>query len=121
MRKKKAAIKIVTTSHLKKELQRLRKDLGKDVEKRVARSVDIAEKSLRLEIIASTLNARQRLEEKLSAATDKILTRVDPFVKEVRDSFEERSIVANQIADVREKVDNHEERIERLESAKATA
>ena len=47
-----------------------------------------------------------------------IFDKLDAFVKEVRDSHEERSILANQIAEVRDRVDDHNERIIKLEGTK---
>lgn len=110
MKKKRKRSDLVTQVSLKKELKVLENRLHKKFDDRF----NLAERILSAEIKTSLNEAEQRLEEKLTQATDKILTRIDPFVKEVRDSYEERSILANQISELRVRVDNHEEQIKQL-------
>ena len=100
----------VTQGSLKKELKVLENRLNKKFDDRF----NIAEGILRTEIKTSVGEAEQKLGEKLTAATDKILTHIDPFVKEVRDSHEERAIVAHQISELRDRVDDHEDQIKQL-------
>lgn len=119
MKKKGISTNVVTTPVLRRELtkvkkelkQELKQELGEHIDKRI----DVAERVLREEIRVSVQEAEEKLGEKLSKATDTILTHIDPFVKEVRDSHDERAIVANQIAEFRDRVDDHGERVKQLE------
>ena len=100
----------MTKNHLKKELTAFEGRLNKKFDKRF----DIAEQVLRAEIQTSVSEAKEELKGFITEATDKILTRIDPFVKEVRDSHEERSILTNQISELRVRVDDHDEQLKQL-------
>ena len=99
MRKKRTSSNVVTTPVLRRELTRmkgeLKRELKTDLTGYIDKRIDMAERVFRAEIQTSVGEAEERLGEKLSQATDKILTHIDPFVKEVRDSHEERAIVAH--------------------------
>jgi len=118
MKKKNNSSNVVTTPVLKKELKRVKKELKQELTHELGtyidKRMDITESVLRAEIRISIGEAEERLGEKLSKATDTILTHIDPFVKEVRDSHEERAIVAHQVSELRDRVDDHEEQIRQL-------
>jgi hypothetical protein len=114
MKKKSSVNNFVTKTQLKTELKVFKKELKKELNVDFDKRFDIAEQVLREEIRQSVAESEQRLSEQLSAATDKILTHIDPFVKEVRDSHDEREVVADQISKLRDRVDLHDEKFEQL-------
>lgn len=114
MKKKKDSLDIVTKGFFQKELKKELKSSEKKLNKNFDDRFTIAERVLKEEIRITIEEAEERLGEKLSQATDKILTHIDPFVKEVRDSFEERAVLANQISELRDRVDDHDEQIKQL-------
>ncbi len=59
---------------------------------------------------------RREIDDNAKKYRDEILTALDPTVKELKDAHEERTIVAHQVAEVRDSVDDHEQRITRLEN-----
>ncbi|KKQ28348.1 MAG: hypothetical protein US48_C0012G0001 [Candidatus Levybacteria bacterium GW2011_GWA2_37_36] len=59
----------------------------------------------------------EKFDRKLTKRTNLILTTVDPLLKELETRREDREIVPSQSAEIKDKIDNHEERIKILESA----
>lgn len=117
MKKKNSSLENkLTTRILQRELAKLKNELKEDLVADIRKRIDMAERALNVEIMASALDARQRLEAKISNELDKLYTRIDPILQEVLASREERTITANQIAELRDRVDEHEDRIKRVET-----
>lgn len=74
-------------------------------------------KSIRREIIFVMETVEEKFDRKLTKHTNLILTTVDPLLKELETRREDREIASSQSAKIKDKVDNHEERIKILESA----
>lgn len=121
MKKKTYSNNLITKPYLKRELKREIYSLEKRLDKKFDRRFDLTERVLRAEIATSVSETKEELKEYVSQATDKILTRIDPVLKEVLASREERTIVAHQVSELRDQADNHEERIEKLETTKIAA
>lgn len=89
MKKKSNSSNAVTTPILRKELTKmkgelkrelkteLRQELGADMDKKF----DMAERVFRAEVQTSFSEAKEELKGFITEATDKILTRIDPFLQ----------------------------------------
>lgn len=105
----------------KRDLQNLAtKEELKRVEKTLRGEMGQMERGLRLEMEVVAARWAEKTDEKNCQYKDEILTAVDAFAKEIKDSREERTIAAHQTEEDREKIDDHEQRITTLEQKFAT-
>lgn len=107
MQKKKAS-NIVTRNILKGELEASEKRLEKRFEKKFVTKFDLQ-------------GVEERIDESGRKHRDEILTKLDGVMGEVQTMREENTVGTHQIAEVRERVDNHEERITHFEKAQQGA
>jgi len=101
MKKKTNNVQVAT----KKDIQMLRNDFKK------------SEKSLRGEIlkVEGKVEVLQEGQEDIKATLDRLQNTLDGFVGRVDNLTAENEVGANQTRDLRVQVDDHEERISRLE------
>lgn len=70
---------------------------------------------IRREFIFAIEGAMLKFEHKLTKHTSLILTTVNPLLKELETRREDREIASSQSARIKDKIDNHEKRIQRIE------
>lgn len=92
---------------LKGDIKTVKDELKGDI-KELDDKIEKVEKSLRLDIQFSIKETEERLDDKARQYRDQILTKMDKFMGEIKDSREERILVA-------EKQTEHTDQIERLE------
>lgn len=94
----------------------------------IDKKLTTVEHSLRVEIKLSSLNLEQRLEERIRNSDEKskkyrddILTGLDRVYGELESIRENRDLAAGQTREVRNGLEDHEQRIARLESTRQAA
>lgn len=109
MKKKNNESEIVTKGFFKRELKReLTREL-QNFEERMDVKIDA-----KMELKFNSFQGK--IEQMLITFRSEIFSKIDSFVKEIRNSHEERAIVSNQVSDLRDRVDEHEVRIQKLET-----
>ena len=106
MKKKNNSSTLITKEYLEKEFAKLasRKDL------------EITEKSLRIDFKLALLNLERRIEQNITQTRDVLLTTFDPLLKELEQRREDREIATYQTEQIRNQLNNHEQRIKKLET-----
>lgn len=61
-----------------------------------------------------------RVEKRIAESTSRVLSVIDPFLKELETSRQERTISSEQITKVQDTIDHHEKRITKLEKTQQT-
>lgn len=99
-----------STDHITKEdLRVLLNQQSSDLWERMGKSIQIL-----FEMHTRTL--LEHFDTTFSKFTDRILTTVDPLLKELETRQQEREVAADQHAQMRNKLNNHEKRIQKLEN-----
>lgn len=103
---------VVTKGVLKKEL----KSLESRMDKKFATKNELKDEIDRLENRVKLMldQLERNIDEKNKKYRDDFLTDIDPILKEVLASREERTIIAHQVSELRDRVDEHEEKIKQL-------
>ena len=70
---------------------------------------------IRQEITFSMDTIAEKFEKKLNKHTSLILTTVDPLLRELEVRRQDREIATNQTMDIKDKLENHEDRILKIE------
>ncbi|MBI2036359.1 hypothetical protein HYT17_01910 [Candidatus Microgenomates bacterium] len=116
--------KFATKNELKNELKGLESRLENRMDKKFATKKDLKTTEINLRDEMDRLENRVRLmidqlerniDEKNKKYRDEFLTAIDPILKEVLASREERVIIAHQVAELRDRVDEHEEKLKHLQ------
>ena len=105
-KKKNGSPALVTKEYLKKEIIKLA----------TKNDLEITEKSLRIDIKLLLLNLERRLEQRITQTRDILLTTFDPLLKELEQRREDREIATYQTEQIRNQLNNHEQRIKKLET-----
>jgi len=61
----------------------------------------------------------EKLEEKFSQFKDELYTKIDPVLEEVMANRDERTIISHHVSDHGDRLDDHEKRIQRLETSQS--
>lgn len=61
----------------------------------------------------------EKLEEKFSQFRDELYTKIDPVLEEVMANRDERTIISHHVSDHGDRLDDHEKRIQRLETSQS--
>ena len=115
----KSDIKILRTE-LNSDIKRLEAKIHA-VEKRLNAKIDAVEKRLnaKIDAVEERLNAKiDAVEERLSTKLDKIMNILDGFVGVVDDLRTDNTVGTHQTRELQKKVDDHEERLQQVESLK---
>lgn len=73
------------------------------------------ERKFKTELKLTVDNAVQKLESKMTQLNDRILTTVDPLLKELETREEDRTIATQQTKDIGDKLKSYEKRLTKLE------
>lgn len=71
--------------------------------------------AIRAEIKDAGAELEYRLEERFTVFSDKLFTMIDPILKEIVDSREDRVLASDESEEFKRKLGNHEKRIVKLE------
>ena len=127
MNQKNNTSEIVTKGLLKEELGALEKRMEKKFvtkdyfKTELNDTIDRLLQGIRREITFSAETITEKLERKLTEHTSRILTTVDPLLKELETRRQDREIASEQSIRVAERIKDHEKRIGKLEQAQQVA
>src|SRR3989344_4235114 len=107
MKKKSDSPNIVTAPVLKRELNKVKYELKKEIKNEVS----LLEARVQLMIV----RLKTDIDEKTKQYRDEFLTAIDPILKEVLVAREDRTITTHRLVELQEKVEDHEERLRQLE------
>lgn len=107
---------VVTKGVLKKELKSFESRLERRMDKKFATKNELKDEIDRLENRVKLMvdQLERNIDEKNKKYRDEFLTDIDPILKEVLASREERTIIAHQVSELRDRVDEHEVKIKQL-------
>ncbi len=107
----------LTKSVFKQELGLLEKHIDKRfiTKDYLSNTIDMLLQGIRREFTFAIEGVVEKFNEKLTKHTSLILTTVDPLLKELETRREDREIASSQSARIKDKIDNHEKRIRKIE------
>ncbi len=100
----------------KEDIDRLEEHLS-----RIDTSIALTQKLSRLEILSSASETQRRLERLIKDFKSENFTRLDGIVKELEDLREDKVIGISQTKELKKKAEEHEKRINKLESQRLAA
>lgn len=113
----------LTKSVLKQELGLLEKRMDKKfiTKDYLSNTIDMLLQGIRREFTFAIEGVVEKFNEKLTKHTSLILTTVDPLLKELETRREDREIAVSQHSKLKNQVNNHEKRIQKIEHIQQTA
>jgi len=112
----------LTKSVFKQELGALEKRMDKRfiTKDYLNNTIDMLLQGIRREFTFTIEGVVEKFNEKLNKHTSLILTTVDPLLKELETRRQDREIAADQSIRVKQRLDNHEKRISKIEHIQQT-
>lgn len=113
----------LTKNVFKQELGALEKRMDKTFVTRdyLSNTIDMLLRGVRREFTFAIEGVVEKFNEKLTKHTSLILTTVDPLLKELETRREDREIATSQYSKLKNQVDNHEKKIQKLKHAQQPA
>lgn len=126
MQKKNLSTESVTKEELKKILKEYptKTDLKKEIKKALqdyptkddlSERLTASQNAFRVEIDYKLKMMNEDIRTTMSTFTNRILTAIDPLLRELETRQQDREIAAAQMTDVHNRLDNHENRLQHLE------
>lgn len=109
MKQKNSSSSLVTKGYFKKELKQ-----------ELNSTIDRLLQGIRREITFAIETVTEKLEKRFQEISDKSLTKLDGIAKELEQVREDRIIGDHQAEQIKEKVEDHEKRIGKLEHTQQT-